>query len=186
MKVLIIDNYDSFTFNLVHLLECFTDDHEVWRNDEIDFERVSEFDKILLSPGPGLPSESIGMISLIHKFAESKPILGVCLGCQALGLHFGADLYNLESVQHGVQTPIKLVDQSYLYRGLGQSIEVGRYHSWALKLKESSNLIPTAFDENGVLMSFRHKNLPIFGIQYHPESIMTPEGKSVIENWINS
>ena len=186
MKVLIIDNYDSFTFNLVHLLECFTDDYEVWRNDEINFDRVSEFDKIILSPGPGLPSESFGMIALINKFAESKPILGVCLGCQALGLHFGADLYNLESVQHGVQTPVHITDQSSLYKGLGQSIEVGRYHSWALNLRESTNLIRTAEDETGVLMSFRHKNLPVFGIQFHPESIMTPEGKEIIKNWINS
>ena len=186
MKVLIIDNYDSFTFNLVHLLDCFTEDYEVWRNDEIDFERVSEFDKIILSPGPGLPSEAGQMPALVSRFAHSKPILGVCLGCQTLGVYFGAELYNLETVQHGVQTPIQLVDQSCLYKDLGQSIEVGRYHSWALKLEASTNLVPTAFDENGILMSFRHKTLPIFGIQFHPESIMSPEGNQIIENWINS
>ena len=186
MKVLIIDNYDSFTFNLVHLLECFTDDYEVWRNDAIEFERVSEFDKILLSPGPGLPEEAGQMPEFIRRFAQSKPILGVCLGFQALGVYFGADLYNLESVQHGVQTPVRIIDQSCLYKGLGQSIEVGRYHSWALNLKESNNLIPTAVDENGILMSFRHENLPISGIQFHPESIMTPAGKEIIKNWINS
>tara|TARA_B110000977_G_C10732258_1_gene359529 strand:+ start:48 stop:608 length:561 start_codon:yes stop_codon:yes gene_type:complete len=186
MKVLIIDNYDSFTFNLVHLLQCFTEEYEVWRNDEIDFQRVSEFDKILLSPGPGLPQEAGQMPELISRFAASIPILGVCLGCQALGLYFGAKLYNLDCVQHGVQTPISINDSTNLYHSLPESIEVGRYHSWALHLPENSVLIPTAFDAEGVLMSFKHKALDIVGIQYHPESIMTPDGKTLISNWINS
>tara|TARA_B110000971_G_C19998654_1_gene495614 strand:- start:358 stop:918 length:561 start_codon:yes stop_codon:yes gene_type:complete len=185
MKVLIIDNYDSFTFNLVHLLECFTDDYEVWRNDEIDFERVSEFNKIILSPGPGLPSEAGQMLELIERFALLKPMLGVCLGCQALGLYFGAELYNLEQVQHGVQTAIRTVDSNILYKNIEDPLEVGRYHSWALKLSNASDLVPTAYDKKNVLMSFRHSTLSVFGIQYHPESIMTPQGKEIIRNWIN-
>lgn len=186
MKVLIIDNYDSFTFNLVHLVESYTSEIEVWRNDEIDFERVSEFDKIILSPGPGLPVEAGQMPELIEQFALLKPILGVCLGCQALGLHFGADLYNLEEVQHGVQTTIQVVDSNFLYKNIGNDLEVGRYHSWALKLPNTSDLIPTAYDKKNVLMSFRHSTLPVFGIQFHPESIMTPSGMELIGNWINS
>ena len=186
MKVLIIDNYDSFTFNLVHLVECFTSDFEVWRNDEIDFDSVSKFDKIILSPGPGLPSEAGQMPTFIERFATSKPILGVCLGCQALGEYFGAELYNLDQVQHGVQTLVQVVDSSGLYKNIGSSLEVGRYHSWALKLPQKSVLIPTAYDKKNVLMSFRHSTLPLFGIQYHPESIMTPAGRELIKNWINS
>ena len=186
MKVLIIDNYDSFTYNLVHLIECFTDDYEVWRNDEIDFNRVAEFDRILLSPGPGLPSEAGQMPELIKQFVKSKPILGICLGCQALGEYFGAELFNMKTVKHGLQTPISIVDNSYLYKGVASEIEVGRYHSWALNLKDTESLIATAFDADKVLMSFRHSSLPIYGIQFHPESIMTPEGKSLIENWMNN
>ena len=186
MKVLIIDNYDSFTFNLVHLLESFTEDFEVWRNDEIDFKRVPEFDKIVLSPGPGLPSDAGQMLDLIKRFAASIPMLGVCLGCQALGVYFGAELYNLEKVQHGVQTSISVLDSSVLYKNLPKEIEVGRYHSWAIQLKANSVLIPTAYDKTGVLMSFRHKSLSIFGIQYHPESIMTEAGKTLLFNWITS
>jgi len=186
MKVLIIDNYDSFTFNLVHLIECFADDYEVWRNDEIDFERVSEFDKVLLSPGPGLPSEAGQMPQFIKQFANSMPMLGVCLGCQALGEYFGAELFNMQEVKHGLQTPISIVDNSYLYKGIASDIEVGRYHSWALNLKDAESLIATAFDADSVLMSFRHSSLPIYGIQFHPESIMTPEGKRLIENWMNN
>ena len=186
MKVLIIDNYDSFTFNLVHLVECFTSDFEVWRNDEIDFDSVSKFDKIILSPGPGLPSEAGQMNAFVKQFAASKPILGVCLGCQALGEYFGAELYNLEQVQHGVQTLVQIVDSTVLYKNIGPSLEVGRYHSWALKLPSKSVLIPTAYDKKNVLMSFRHITLPLFGIQYHPESIMTPKGEELIKNWINS
>jgi len=185
MKVLIIDNYDSFTYNLVHLIECFTNDYEVWRNDEIDFSRVPEFDKILLSPGPGLPNEAGQMPELIKQFADSKPILGICLGCQALGEYFGADLYNMKTVKHGLQTPITIIDNFCLYKGVSPEIEVGRYHSWALNIERSRALIPTAYDADNILMSFRHAILPIYGIQFHPESIMSPEGKLIIENWID-
>lgn len=170
----------------MHLVESYTSEIEVWRNDEINFDRVSAFDKIILSPGPGLPDEAGQMSELIERFVLYKPILGVCLGCQALGLHFGAELYNLEEVQHGVQTEIQVVDSTILYKNSEASLEVGRYHSWALKLPNSSDLIPTAYDKKNVLMSFRHSTLPIFGIQYHPESIMTPSGKELIKNWINS
>jgi anthranilate synthase component 2 len=186
MKVLIIDNYDSFTYNLVHLIECFTDDYEVWRNDEIDFNRVMMFDRILLSPGPGLPNEAGQMPELIKRFVKSKPILGICLGCQALGEYFGAELFNMQTVKHGLQTPIFIVHNSYLYKGIASEIEVGRYHSWALDINKVKILIPTAYDIDGVLMSFRHSELPIYGIQFHPESIMTPEGKRLIDNWMNN
>jgi len=184
MKVLIIDNYDSFTYNLVHLIECFTDDYEVWRNDEIDFKRVAEFDRILLSPGPGLPKEAGQMLELIKEFVMLKPILGICLGCQALGEYFGAKLFNMKSVKHGLQTPISIVDNSCLFNSVSPEIEVGRYHSWALDLKDAESLVATAFDTDNVLMSFRHSTLPIYGIQFHPESIMTLEGKQIIKNWI--
>lgn len=184
MNILIVDNYDSFTFNLVHLIECYTDSYEVWRNDEIDFGRVEEFDAVLLSPGPGLPSEASQLSEFIHKYVNSKPILGVCLGCQALGEYFGANLYNLQEVKHGLQTPIDVKDHSCLYKGIAEEIEVGRYHSWALNVENCKDLIPTAYDKEEVLMSFRHSKLPIYGIQYHPESIMTLEGKKIIENWL--
>lgn len=185
MKVLIIDNYDSFTYNLVHLIEGCVQGYEVWRNDEINFGRVQEFDAIVLSPGPGIPGEAGQMPELIKRFADVKPILGVCLGCQALGEYFEAHLFNMNTVMHGVQTSIRIVDNSCLYKGLTSEIKVGRYHSWALQIENFSDLIPTAYDEDGVLMSFRHNSLPIYGIQYHPESIMTPEGKQIIENWIS-
>ena len=184
MKVLIIDNYDSFTYNLVHLIECFTDNYEVWRNDEIDFNRVEEFDRILLSPGPGIPREAGQISELIERFVNSKPILGVCLGCQALGEYFGAELFNMRTVKHGLQTPISIIDNSCLFRGISSEIKVGRYHSWAINIKGLESLIATAFDADNVLMSFRHTHLPIYGIQFHPESIMTPKGKQIIENWI--
>jgi len=186
MKVLIIDNYDSFTYNLVHLIECFTDDYEVWRNDAIDMLKVADFDAILLSPGPGLPNEAGLMTELIKQYISTKPILGICLGCQALGEYFGAELYNMKAVKHGLQTPIKIIDHKNLYEGLPNTIAVGRYHSWALKLKDDSNLIPTAYDEQNTLMSFRHRDLAVYGIQYHPESIMSPDGMKLIENWMNS
>lgn len=184
MKVLIIDNFDSFTYNLVHLITPLCEDYEVWRNDEIDFSRVSNFDKILISPGPGMPKESNQLVDFIARFAEEKDILGICLGCQALGEYFGAKLYNLEEVKHGVQTPISILDHSILFKGMPDSINVGRYHSWALNIKHAESLLPTSLDAAAVLMSFRHKRLPIYGIQFHPESIMTSQGRFLIENWI--
>lgn len=186
MKVLIIDNFDSFTYNLVHLIVPLCEKFEVWRNDEIDFSRVSDFDKVLISPGPGIPSESNQLMSFIGRFAPETDILGICLGCQALGEYFGAELYNLEEVHHGVQTSIYIVDHSVLFAGLPNSIEVGRYHSWALNTKSAKSLLTTSSDASGVLMSFRHKHLPIFGIQFHPESIMTSQGVALIENWIHN
>ncbi len=184
MKVLIIDNFDSFTYNLVHLIDPLCDNYEVWRNDEINFSRVSYFDKVLISPGPGMPSESNQLMDFIGHFAHEKDILGVCLGCQALGEFFGAKLYNLKQVKHGIQTSISIVDHSIIFRGLTSTIEVGRYHSWALNIETTESLITTSSDSQGVLMSFRHKYLPIFGIQFHPESIMTRMGVSLIKNWI--
>jgi anthranilate synthase component 2 len=126
------------------------------------------------------------MTELIKQYISTKPILGICLGCQALGEYFGAELYNMKAVKHGLQTPIKIIDHKNLYEGLPNTIAVGRYHSWALKLKDDSNLIPTAYDEQNTLMSFRHRDLAVYGIQYHPESIMSPDGMKLIENWMNS
>jgi anthranilate synthase component 2 len=156
----------------------------VWRNDDIDFSRVSNFDKILISPGPGMPKESNQLMDFIKHFAKEKDILGVCLGCQALGEYFGAKLYNLEEVKHGVQTPIYIKDHSVLFQGLTDSINVGRYHSWALNIKQAESLLSTSIDSEGVLMSFRHNRLPVYGIQFHPESIMTNQGRFLIKNWI--
>lgn len=186
MNILILDNYDSFTYNLVHLFEHFTNNVEVWRNDEIEFDRVSNFDAIVLSPGPGIPKEAGQMMELISKFIAVKPMLGVCLGCQALGEYFGAKLYNMKSVKHGLQTSINIEDHSLLYQGISQNIDVGRYHSWALHISKDLDLIPTAFDHEKILMSFRHRSLDVCGIQYHPESIMTPLGKDIIRNWVYS
>lgn len=184
MKVLIIDNYDSFTYNLVHLIQGLGVEYEVWRNDEINLEAVASFDKILLSPGPGLPSEAGQMAELIDRYVYLKPILGVCLGCQALAEYFGADLYNLKQVKHGVQTTISILDKQALYKGLSNEIQVGRYHSWAINIDRVPSLMLTAKDAESVLMSFRHKTIPVYGIQYHPESIMTDCGMKVIENWL--
>ncbi len=186
MKVLIIDNYDSFTYNLVHLVEGFEVDTEVWRNDQINFSRIEQFDKILLSPGPGLPKEAGAMNQVIDKYSSKIPMLGICLGCQAIAEHFGASLYNMKEVKHGVKLPVKLIDNCVIYRGLQDIIDVGLYHSWAIDISDSRNLVPTAITTESVLMSFRHSTLPIYGIQYHPESIMTVEGRRIIENWLFS
>lgn len=184
MKVLIIDNYDSFTYNLVHLIQGLDVQFEVWRNDQINFEAVCEFDKILLSPGPGLPHEAGQMPMLIEQYAHSKPMLGVCLGCQALAVYFGAELYNLKHVKHGVQSPINILDKRGLYYGFSDEIQVGRYHSWAINITQVDKLRLTAQDSDAIVMSFRHETLPIYGIQYHPESIMTKEGRKLLKNWL--
>lgn len=186
MKILVFDNYDSFTYNLVHLVQKITNQKvTVVRNDQITLEDVAEYDKIILSPGPGIPSEAGLLLPLIKQYAASKSILGVCLGHQAIGEAFGATLENLSTVYHGVATPIKIDNKNYLFNGLADSIEVGRYHSWAIaNYNFPDTLKVTATDENGLIMAIEHRAYDVCGVQFHPESVLTPNGETVIKNWL--
>lgn len=184
MKVLMIDNYDSFTYNLVHILEGLNVDVTVKRNDQFELEEVEQYDKIMLSPGPGIPDEAGLTKQVIMSYAESKPILGICLGHQAIAECFGGRIMNLKEVYHGVGTPIT-VDNDYLFEGCTPKLIVGRYHSWAVDGDSlPSTLEITGEDENGIVMSLKHKTLDVRGVQFHPESILTPLGAKIIENWI--
>ena len=187
MKVLVIDNYDSFTYNLVHYLEELNCDVTVKRNDQLTLKEVDAYEKIVLSPGPGIP-EGAGLLkAVIKRYAPTKSILGVCLGQQAIGEVFGGQIVNLEEVYHGVHTDITVcVEDEVLFNNMGKTIEVGRYHSWVVKTPLPEDLIATSFDEHGQLMSLRHKTYDVCAVQYHPESILTPNGKKILENWINS
>lgn len=186
-KVLVIDNYDSFTYNLVHYLEALDCEVTVYRNDEFDLDEVVIFDKILLSPGPGIPDEAGLLKPLIQEYASSKSILGICLGQQAIGEVFGGKLTNLDKVYHGVATNIKvLADDEILFQALPKKIQVGRYHSWVVDSKLPDVLEATSVDENGQIMSLRHKTLDVRGVQFHPESILTPEGKQMLKNWVEN
>jgi len=188
MKILVFDNYDSFTYNLVHLVEKITHEKvDVYRNDQISLEEVNEYDKIILSPGPGVPSEAGLLLPLIKQYAPTKSILGVCLGHQAIGEAFGGTLENLSKVYHGVATPIKVVNtEAEVLKGLGYSIEVGRYHSWIVSSKNfpSEELEITAVDDNGYIMAMQHKKYDVQGVQFHPESVLTPTGESILRNWL--
>jgi anthranilate synthase component 2 len=193
MKILIFDNYDSFTYNLVHLVEKLTHEKvDVYRNDKIALEDVQRYDKIILSPGPGLPSEAGLLLSLIKEYAATKSILGVCLGHQAIGEVFGGKLTNLSSVFHGVATPVKKVNgqrsmvNSKLFEGLPETFEVGRYHSWIVDKKGfPDELEITAEDENGFIMALQHKQYDVQGVQFHPESVLTPDGEKIMRNWLS-
>ena len=188
MRILIFDNYDSFTYNLVHLVEKILHQKvEVFRNDQIPLEDVKQFDRIILSPGPGIPSEAGLLLPLIMEYASSKPILGVCLGHQAIGEAFGGTLVNLSTVYHGVATNCKLsIVNCQLFEGLPENIEVGRYHSWIVSDKDlPEDLEITARDENGYIMALRHKKYDVQGVQFHPESVLTPEGEKIMRNWLN-
>jgi len=187
MKILVFDNYDSFTYNLVQLIRELAPKAvvEVFRNDEIALEAVKAYDKILLSPGPGVPSESGLLLPLIKEYAASKSIFGVCLGQQAIGESFGGQLTNLSKVYHGIATPIELTTPSVLFEGLPAKFNVGRYHSWVVDEKNfPADLIVTSKDESGYIMSLEHKIYDIKGVQYHPESVLTPEGGKIINNWL--
>ena len=187
MKVLVIDNYDSFTYNLVHYLEDLYCDVTVVRNDKLTLEDIKPFNKIVLSPGPGIPDEAGLLKAIIKEYAPTKSILGVCLGQQAIGEVFGGSLVNLDEVYHGVATEVSIsVDDESLFNGLGKKIEVGRYHSWVVNANLPDCLEATSYDENGQVMSLRHKEYDVKGVQYHPESVLTPDGKKILENWINS
>ena len=187
MKVLVIDNYDSFVYNLVHYLEAFGAKVHVVRNKKIPMDLVPTYDKILLSPGPGIPDEAGMLKDLIKKFYKTKPIFGVCLGQQAIAEVFGGELENLNEVYHGVSTSISIsVKDEILYEGLPDTIEVGRYHSWVVKQNLPQELEATSYDEDGNIMSLRHKLYDLRAVQYHPESVLTPNGKTIIKNWLSS
>lgn len=186
-KILVIDNYDSFTYNLVHYLEDLNCDVTVKRNDQLTLDEVENYDKILLSPGPGIPDEAGLLKDIIKAYASTKSILGVCLGQQAIGEVFGGSLINLDTVYHGVATHVTLtVEDEELFKGLDKQLEVGRYHSWVVNPNLPDVLEATSIDENGQIMSLRHKEYDVKGVQYHPESVLTPDGKKILENWINS
>jgi len=186
-KILILDNYDSFTYNLLHLVkELGFTDIEVYRNDKITLDEVDRFDTIILSPGPGIPEEAGILLPLIKRYAPTKKILGVCLGHQAIGEAFGAKLENLKEVFHGVETPIDVLKEDSLFSGLSKEITVGRYHSWIIS-KENfpDELEITAEDKQGEIMAIRHKKYNVKGIQFHPESVLTPKGHEIISNFLN-
>ena len=186
-KILVIDNYDSFTYNLVHYLEDLNCEVTVYRNDEFDIDEIGHFDKILLSPGPGIPDEAGLLKAVIAKYAPTKSILGVCLGQQAIGEVFGGTLSNLDKVYHGVASMVKTsVNDELLFEGLGNEFEVGRYHSWVVDTSLPDVLEATSFDENGQVMSLRHKTFDVRGVQFHPESVLTPNGKKILENWLKN
>lgn len=186
-KIVIIDNYDSFTFNLVHYLDALDCEVIVLRNDEFELEELKSFDNIILSPGPGIPSQSGLLIDVIKTYASTKKILGICLGLQAIGEVFGGKLLNLETVFHGVATKITLtVDDEALYNNLPKSFQAGRYHSWVIDTEDfPKDLEITSIAEKGEIMSIRHKKYNLKGLQFHPESILTPHGKTILSNWIN-
>jgi len=211
VRILVFDNYDSFTYNLVHLVEKILHEKvEVFRNDQIPLEKVKEYDKIILSPGPGIPVEAGLLLSLIKEYASSKSILGVCLGHQAIGEAFGGQLVNLETVYHGVATPVRVVSRESgvdslesivdsrqsavgskqsthhsLFEGLPNEFEAGRYHSWIVSDENfPEELEVTARDDNNYIMALQHKNFDVQGVQFHPESVLTPVGETILRNWL--
>lgn len=188
MKILIIDNYDSFTYNLVYLVRTITKTNpEVKRNDLFDLDEVAHYDKIMLSPGPGIPSDAGLMLDLIKDYSAKKSILGVCLGHQAIGSYFGATLENMENVFHGQQTMVRQVVSDPIFDNVPIEFNAGRYHSWVVNRSHlPSELEVIAEDELGLIMALRHTRLDIKGVQFHPESIMTKDGGQIIKNWINS
>ena len=188
MKVLVFDNYDSFTYNLVHALKKLgVKNLEVHRNDQINIDEIERFDKIVLSPGPGLPAESGILPELIRRYAPSKSILGVCLGQQAIAESFGGSLLNLSNVYHGVSSKIKIVNPDVLFESLSAEIEVGRYHSWVVNPSDLPDVLKvTAVDENGMIMALTHKYFDVRGVQFHPESVLTPMGEQMLKNWLKN
>jgi anthranilate synthase component 2 len=193
MKILVFDNYDSFTYNLVHLVEKITHEKvDVYRNDQIAMEKVKSYDKIILSPGPGIPEEAGLLLPLIKEYAATKSILGVCLGHQAIGEAFGGTLKNLSTVYHGVATEIGVGSQesgvrSPLFSGLPDRIEVGRYHSWIVSDENfPEELEVTARDDNNYIMALQHKKFDVQGVQFHPESVLTPMGEDILRNWLKA
>jgi anthranilate synthase component 2 len=196
-RILVFDNYDSFTYNLVHLVEKILHQKvEVHRNDQLPLEKVKDYDKIILSPGPGIPEEAGSLLALIKEYASSKSILGVCLGHQAIGEAFGGKLINLSTVFHGVATPVTINRKALngksspshdLFKGLPDVLEVGRYHSWIVADENlPAELEVTARDENNYIMAMQHKKYDVQGVQFHPESILTPKGEEILRNWLGA
>ncbi|MEP2280821.1 aminodeoxychorismate/anthranilate synthase component II [Maribacter sp.] len=185
-KILVIDNYDSFTYNLVHYLEELGCEVIVKRNDQLTLEEVDAFEKIVLSPGPGIPDEAGLLKQIIEKYAPTKSIFGVCLGQQAIAEVFGGSLINLDKVYHGIATTIKITKEDVIFEDVPSEIEVGRYHSWVVNTDLPEVLEATSVDENGQIMSLRHKTYDVRAVQFHPESVLTPQGKKMLENWLNA
>lgn len=186
MKLLIFDNYDSFTYNIVHAVKSLGVEPIVKRNDRISLNEIDAFDSIIISPGPGIPSEAGILPQLLDQYADSKKILGICLGHQAIGEHFGAKLRNLSEVYHGIKSTITVTQPDYIFDGLPDRIDVGRYHSWVVDKDSLPDCLEiTSVSPDGEIMAMRHRELDIRGVQFHPESILTPDGIKIIENWIN-
>lgn len=186
MKLLIFDNYDSFTYNIVHAVRELGIEPDVRRNDCITLDEIDGYDKIIISPGPGIPSEAGILPDLLKRYAPVKPILGVCLGEQAIGECFGAKLENLSRVYHGIRSEISIIKPDYIFEGLPDRIEVGRYHSWVVSREDFPECLEvTAVSDDGNIMALRHKTYDVRGVQFHPESILTPSGMTIITNWIN-
>jgi anthranilate synthase component 2 len=185
MNILVVDNHDSFVYNIVHLLDGFNlAQITVVKNDALDLDAVEEYDKIVLSPGPGLPKDAGLMPQLLKRYVFSKSILGVCLGHQAIVEHFGGKLKNMKQPLHGVSTKVKITSEDYLFKDLPNSFEIGHYHSWVAEYPLPEQLQATSVDEFGNVMSFKHQIFDVRGVQYHPESILTPLGKQILENWL--
>jgi anthranilate synthase component 2 len=189
MKILVIDNYDSFTYNLVHAIKKISGlPVDVYRNDEISMDEIAKYDKIVLSPGPGIPEEAGLLLDIIREYGPKKSMLGVCLGHQAIGEAFGGKLHNMNRVLHGVATPVKLTaSKSILFEGLPETFDVGRYHSWIVQEEGLPDCFEvTSLDSNGLIMSMKHKEYDVQGVQFHPESVLTPLGEKMIENWLKA
>lgn len=185
MKTVIIDNYDSFTYNLAHLVKELGTEVDVLRNDKFELEELEKYDKIILSPGPGIPEEAGLLLEVIRTYAGRKSILGVCLGEQAIGQAFGGKLTNLSEVFHGIQTNVKIKNKDYIFSGLPTEIPVGRYHSWVVDTEEfPEELVITAISSEGQIMALKHREYDVHGIQFHPESVLTPDGKQIVGNWL--
>ena len=185
MKTVIIDNYDSFTYNLAHLVKELGAEVDVLRNDKFELEELEKYDKIILSPGPGIPEEAGLLLEAIRTYAGRKPILGVCLGEQAIGQAFGGKLTNLSEVFHGIQTNVKIKNKDYIFSGLPTEIPVGRYHSWVVDTEGfPEELVITAISSEGQIMALKHREYDVHGIQFHPESVLTPDGKQIVGNWL--
>lgn len=187
LKILLIDNYDSFTYNLVHYLEAQDAVVTVWRNDDIDFERLCDFDGCVISPGPGLPKDAGKLMPFVQEVISKKPVLGVCLGFQAIVEYFGGEIYNQRKVKHGIAEKCCVISDSKLFENIPKEFQVGLYHSWAAKKEYfPTDLKITAVSENETVMAFEHKSLPVFGVQFHPESVLTEHGHGMIENFVKT
>ncbi len=186
MKILVVDNYDSFVYNLVHILQALqVETIDVIKNDKIEMDAVAGYDKILLSPGPGVPKDAGLMPAIIQQYASSKSIFGVCLGHQAIGECFGASLINLKEPLHGIASDITLLKKDYLFDNIPDHFKIGHYHSWVVSNQLSKEIEILATDDKENIMALRHVEYDVRGVQFHPESILTEHGKTIIENWIN-